>query len=396
MELEEEALQGVRVVDFSWAAAGPFCTMLVALMGAEVIRIESRKRPDMMRRSQVAGSRFHDLNLHKRSLTLDLSQPQGVELAKRLIRVSDAVVQNFRPGVMERLGLDYLTLSQLQPSLIMASLSACGATGPLRHYAGYAATFASLSGLSHATGYPDGPPTEYRISIDLSVGATVAFALLAALNHCQRTGRGQHIDISAWESTSFLIGDVIMEYTLNKRVRPRLGNRDEIMAPHNCYPCLGEDKWVSIAVSGEEEWRALCHAMGNPPWSKEERFADSLNRWQNQEALDELISQWTRGQTHYAVTKKLQEAGVAALPSFNSKELFYDPHLRERGYYREVEDGDKGKRFMVGPAWKLSETPAHMNRLGPSLGEDNEYVLGELLGMKQSEIASLTEEKVLY
>lgn len=399
----KKALHGIRIIDFSWAWAGPYATMLAGLAGAEVIRVESRKRLDMLRRhSAVAGvpsmqsDSFHHINLHKESITLDLTRPEAVELVKRLISLSDAVVENFRPGVMERLGLGYPLLREMKPSIVMASLSACGGTGPERHYVGYAMTFGPLSGTSYATGYKDGPPTEFRASMDLGVGTTVFFALLAALRHRQRTGEGQHIDISAREAMSCLVGDIFMDYTMNGRIRPRMGNHDEVMAPHNCYPCQGEDRWVSIAIATEEEWQAFCRAIGEPEWSREERFSDPLSRWENQEELDQLIGEWTRQYTDYEVMELLQRAGVAAMPSLNSQELYTDPHIRERGCFLEMDDPEEGKLVVMGAPWKLSATPPLVQRLGPSLGRHNEYILGELMGLPQREIQQLVEDKVVY
>jgi len=245
------------------------------------------------------------------------------------------------------------------------------------------------------TGYPDGEPNTLTGSTDIRSATTLAFAILVALNFRQRTGQGQHIDLSSSDTLSVLIGDALMDYTMNKRQPFRDGNRDAIMAPHNCYRCQGEDKWVSIAVATDEEWDALCQAMGNPEWAKDELFSDSYSRWQNQERLDRLIEEWTINYSHYEVMELLQAAGVAAMPSFSAEELFSDPHFREREDATEVKHPVIGKQVVLSPPWKFSETPARIERAGPLLGEHNEYVFGELLGMSKQEIAKLIEEKVI-
>lgn len=404
--MNRAALEGIRIADFTWVWAGPYAVMLLAYMGAEVIKIESAKRIDSARMgSMTTGQTFTDwdsstvfnnLNLNKLGVALDLSHPKGVELAKQIVRISDVVVQNMRPGAMDRLGLGYEDLVQIKPDIIMLSSSAYGATGPYREYSGYAPHFAAFSGLSYMTGYPDGEPSNLTGSTDIRSATTSAFAILAALNFRQRTGQGQHIDLSSPETLSVLIGDTLMDYTMNQRLPLRSGNRDAFMAPHNCYRCKGEDKWISIAVATDEEWGSLCQVMGNPEWTRDGLFSDSYGRWQNQELLDRLIEEWTINYNHYEVMELLQASGVAAMPSFSAEELFSDPHLRAREVPTEVNHSVLGKQVVFSPPWKLSETPARIERAGPLLGEHNEYVFGTLLGMPKQEITRLIDEKVIY
>ena len=401
-----DALTGVRVIDFSWAYAGPYATEFLALMGAEVIKIESRKRPCITRRqpNPITGQPydiddcpyFKDLNMNKLGVALNLSQPKATELAKRLVGISDVVVESFTPGVMSRLGLGYEVLSSVNPSIVVLSTSSNGTTGPEARYAGYAPMFNATSGLGELTGYPDGPPTVLRITIDNVVAHFNAVAILAALIYRQETGEGQYIDVSSQEAVACLIGDSIMDYTMNGRVQSRDGNRDEIMAPHNCYRCLGEDRWISIAISTEEEWQSLCQVMRNPDWSKEVRFSDAYNRWQNQEELDRLLESWTVNHSNYNLMHMLQGVGVAAVPSFTSEDLFTDPHLAEREFSQLIDRPRLGKYMIIAPPWKLSATPARIVQDAPSIGEHNEYVFGELLGMSQEEIIELQEKGVLY
>jgi benzylsuccinate CoA-transferase BbsF subunit len=292
--------------------------------------------------------------------------------------------------------LGYPVLKELKPDIIMLSSSAFGSEGPLRRYGGYAPSFAAYSGLTHLTGYSDAPPNPMTGSTDLMSATTSAFAILAALNHRQHTGQGQHIDLSSVESLAVFTGNALMDYTMNGRVQSRKGNRDEIMAPHNCYRCRGDDKWVSIAVSTEEEWQALCKVMGNPKWTRDEKFADAYSRWKNQDELDRLLTEWTVNYTHYQVTEMLQKASVAAMPSFSNQEIFSDPHFKERKLAVEVEHPSMGKQVVLGPPWRLSETPAKVIKASPTIGEHNEYVFGELLAMPSSEIKQLMDEQIIY
>jgi len=200
-------------------------------------------------------------------------------------------------------------------------------------------------------------PNPMTGSTDLMSATTSAFAILAALNYRQQTGYGQYIDLSSVESLAVFTGDALMEYIMNGRVQSRNSNRDRIMAPHNCYRCQGEDKWVSIAVANDDEWQALCQAAGNPEWAMDERFADVFGRWKNQEELDRIIAGWTISLTHYEVTQILQKAGVAAMPSFSNAEIFADPHFKERGLAVEVQHPAMGKQVVLGPPWRFSETP---------------------------------------
>ena len=400
--MNKGALAGVRIADFSWTWAGPFATMLLGLMGAEVIKIESHQRVDQSRQGSFTTTQdfsgvdqstvFNDLNQNKLSASLNLSQPKAIELAKRIISLSDVVIENMRPGVMDRLGLGYHALRGVKPNIIMLSSSACGARGPERHYVGYAPTFAAMGGLTYITGYPDAVPTWLAGPIDLRSAVTAAFAILAALYHLQKTGQGQYIDFSSREAISVLMGDILLDYEMNGRVQSRQGNRHTFMAPHNCYRCRGVDKWVSIAVATDDEWRALCRAMGHPEWDTEARFADTLSRWRNQDELDRMIAAWTAEHTHYEVMEVLQRVGVAAAPSLNGEELYHDPHARERGMFATVKHPVIGERIVVTPPWKMSGTPPRIERPAPLLGQHNGCVFVDLLGMSPEEVACLKEE----
>lgn len=404
--MDKHPLEGIRVIDFAWAWAGAHASAILAFLGAEVIKIESRKRLDLSRFGSITTGEFfeepdhspvfNDINLNKLSANINLSHPKGVELVKKLTRISDVVSQNMRPGVMDKLGLGYGILREINPGIIMLSSSARGITGPERHYIGYAPSFAALSGMSYITGYLDGPPVRLMGEIDLMSATAAAFAIIAALVYRQQTGEGQHIDLSSSEAVSVFAGEVLMDYSMNGRVQSRKGNRDDFMAPHNCYRCRGEDKWISIAIATDEEWSRFCEATGHSEWINDERFADAFSRWHHQEELDKLVGNWTQTRTHYEVMELLQKIGIAAMPSFNSEELYKDPHLRERNCWVEVEHPLIGTQTVVAPPWKFSQSKADVRSHGPLLGEHNQYVFGELLGLSSSEIERLAEEAAIY
>ena len=399
-------LDGIRITDFCQFWAGPYAVTLLTYMGAEAIKIESMKRYDGTRTiSMTTGRRYvgleqspvyAEISANRSDVSLDLTKPEGVELAKRIIKVSDIVAQNFSPGTMDRLGLGYEVAREIKPDIIYLSSSAVGATGPEWNYRGFAPIFCNQSGASYITGYIDGEPSGMSGRIDLLSAVTSAFAVLAALDHRQRTGEGQHVDVSSTESISVLLGDVLMDYTMNQRSQTRKGNRDDIMAPHNLYRCKGDDKWISIVVATDEEWRAFCDATGNPDWAGDERFTDAYSRKANEEELDRLVSGWTINHTHYEVMELLQRAGVAAMPSFSNAELMSDPHFKARDRTVELEHPEQGKVTLLRPPWKLSETPAVVRSPAALLGQHNSYIFGELLGMSKEEIQRLVDEKVIY
>ena len=399
MELSEhspKALSGLRILDFTQMYAGPAATILLAFLGAEVIKIESEKRPDLLRlpsaaigQKAVSGAAFIQFNSNKKSLSLDISQPESIDIIKRLVKISDMVVENFRPGVMDKLGIGYSVLKEVNPSIIMVSISALGATGPEQSYMAWAAQWGPLSGLSEITGYPDGPPAEIRSRADLAAGTNGAFAALAALVWRQRTGQGAYVDVSGREALTCSIGEILLDYVLNGRSQTRKANQDDAMAPHNCYPCQGEDQWLSIAIASDEEWASLCTEMGNPGWTKEERFSTQFARWENLHELDKLIAAWTKNFNKYELMERLQRAGVAAVPSFSNQDLFNDAHCKERELFAPVDHPELGRQYVYGAPWKLSATPPHIESGAPLMGADNKYVLYDLLGIKDEYASSL-------
>ena len=402
----KDALKGIRIADFSWVWAGPYATSLLSYMGAEVIKIESHGRIDQTRKGSImngdnfsgydSSPTFNNANLNKQGVTVDITKPEGAALAKKIVEKCDVVVANMRPGKMAKLGLGYEDLKAVKPDIIMLESSGFGATGPYKGFAGFAPIFASFGGLAYLTGYEDGTPNVMSGVQDMRAGTISAFILIAALLHKKKTGEGQYIDLSSSECLSVLVGPELMEYTMNGRSPFRHGNEDAIMAPHNCYRTKGDDKWVSIAVATDEEWKALCNVMENPDWAMDEKYGDAYSRWQNRKELDAHMSEWTKDYTHYEVMKMLQEAGVAAMPSFSAEEILTDAHTKDRELFTTVNYPALGDQTVIKPAWRFSETPARIRKAGPLLGEDNDDVFGTLLGMTKEEIERLTEDEVIW
>jgi len=404
--MSKMALDGIRVADFSWVWAGPYCTSLLGYLGAEVIKIESMKRVDQTRKGSImngdsfegvnSSPTFNNANLNKKGIAIDITTEEGQELARKLVAQCDVVVANMRPGKMEKLHLGYEDLKKVKPDIIMLESTGFGATGPYRGFAGFAPIFASMGGLANLTGYVDGAPNPMSGVQDLRAGTQAAFAILAALYHRKKTGEGQYIDCSSSECISTLVGSELMEYTMNGRSLMRTGNSDPVMAPHNVYRCKGEDKWVSIAVGTEEEWNALREVMGSPEWARDSKFADMFSRHENRQELDQHMAEWTIQYTHYEVMNMLQEVGVAAMPSFCATEILEDPHTAARGLLTSVEHPLLKTQYVFNPPWKLSETPATIREPGPCLGEDNVEVFTKLLGMTKDEVKELEGKNILY
>src|SRR3984957_18957066 len=320
-------LSGIRVLDFTWAWAGPFCTMQLAHLGAEVIRIETTARPPCVTRAvppfadDIPGPNragyFNQYSQGKRSVTLNLARPEATDIVCALVKHFDIVVDNFAAGIMDKLGLGYEKLRGIKPDIIMSQMSGYGQTGPFKGFVGYGPPASAASGMFHGTGYPGGDPMEIGVSYpDPNAGIFGAFAIMAALTHRALTGEGQYIDQSQWETALVLMPEGMLEYDFNQREPVRKGNRDILMAPHNCYKALGDDEtWVAIAVGNEDEWRSLCKVMGQPALATDPRFTSAALRKQNEDALDGIITAWTKERDRWDVARQLQAADVAAFPS---------------------------------------------------------------------------------
>ena len=381
-------LEGVRVLELTKVWAGPCVGKHLAYLGAEVIRVESLGSIDVTRSYGVddinKAPGFQSVNPQKLSVQIDMKSTDGIALLKDLISQCDIVVENLRPGAIDRLGLGYEAVKAAHPSVIYVSMGMYGNDGPLAYQTGYAPCFVALSGLSALVGYEGETPEGMNIRYaDSSFGTAATYAALAALLHRQQTGEGQFIDLSAVETMTSMIGDVFMDFSLNKCIAQCDGNRHPDMAPHGLYPCTEED-WISIAVPDDVAWRALCKAMEQPALADDPRFHIFPARKANEAALDALLADWTRGRNARELAALLQAQGIAAAKSANSLDLVADDHLWARGFYRYVTDGAGETKATVGPAWRLSD-PADITDGAPRLGEHNDYVFGDILRLPVSE-----------
>jgi benzylsuccinate CoA-transferase BbsF subunit len=398
-------LEGIRVADFTWVWAGPFCTLQLAHLGAEVIRIESATRPCVTRMippwadGEFGLNRagyFNQYNQGKLSLALDLKQPRAVEIAKQLVARSDVVCENFAAGVMDRLGLGYAVLRTVKPDLIMIALSGYGATGPEREFVSYGPAQVPLSGMSSLTGYAGWRPMHVGISYgDPTGGLHGAFAVLAALLHRQRTGAGQFIDLSQQETTIAVLAEGVLAHTMTGQQPARNGNRDPFMAPHGVFRCAGEQRWVAIAARNDSDWQRLAQAIGRPELANDAHYATLAARKANEDRLEAIISEWTREHAPEEVTRTLQAMGVPAFTSSSNRNLAEDPHLNASGFFVHLEHPEVGKRQHVGIPWRMSGTPCEVRSPGPLLGEHTEQVMSQVLGYSAAEIEQLRADKVL-
>ncbi|HEX7753001.1 MAG TPA: CoA transferase [Novosphingobium sp.] len=390
-------LAGIRVADFTVHNAGPFCTHLLSQLGAEVIKVESAMRPDAFRKphpvyGRMGPATFDQVASTKLSVRINLKKPEGVALAKRLVAVSDVAAESFRPGVIERLGLGFEDLKAVRRDIVMLAVSSSGQTGPDRHFAGYAPLFGAWGGLGEMTGYADGPPVEMRHVMDHTVGMNAAVAVMAALHRRRATGEGALVDVSAREVAASLLGEALLLAAAGREVH-RSGNDHPRMAPHGVYPAAGEDRWVSVAVASDAEWRALAAILG----IDDPRFATEAQRHGLREELNELVSGWTRTQDANAAAERLQAAGVAAHASWTTPEIAADPHLQARGAIQEVAEPDGKLRAAVGVPMRLSKGAGIGIHSGtPRLGEHEDYVYGDLLGLSRAERSALEGDEVIY
>jgi len=422
--MEKLPLEGIRIVTISVIWAGPFTSQLLADWGAEVIRVESlhhftfytrgfpkirptkesvQARPTWLTAypnwdpGEKPWNRYPVFQAHGRnklSCTMDLKKPKGLELFKRLVTKSDIVIENNPPDTMEKMGITYKTLKEVKPDIIMVSMAGFGSTGPYRNYRALGANLDESAGHTWLRRYRDmDPSSASRILFsDASAGAHGAFAALAALRFRNRTGKGQFIDLAQVETLMPYLAGAIMDYTMNKRVQDTLGNRHPFMAPHGCYRCHGEDRWVVIAVSSQEEWKALCRVMNRLDLELDERFADALSRYRHQDDLDTIIEEWTGHHDHVEIMHRLQEVGVAAGAVLDDKDAYEDPHLKDRGLFQELTHPDVGIHPYPGLMWKASKTPNSIRTPPVCLGEHNEYVFKEILGVSDEEYAELEKE----
>jgi crotonobetainyl-CoA:carnitine CoA-transferase CaiB-like acyl-CoA transferase len=394
-------LSGVRIADFTIHAAGPFCTQLLSQLGAECIKVESKTRLDAFRKphavyGRMSAATFDQVSVNKLSVRLNLKRPEAVDLAKRLVTISDVAAESFRAGVMQRLGLGFEALRAVRPDVILLSLSSSGQSGPDSHFAGYAPLFGAWGGLGWMTGYSDGPPVEMRHVMDHSAGMHAAAATLAALLQRRRTGKAQHIDLAAREVASAMIGDALVQASLNQ-TPVRSGNSHLTMAPHGVYPTAESDRWLTLAVRTDAEWRALAEVLGQPEAARDPRFAAAEARQRHRDALDAQLTQWLSTCNADLTAETLQAAGVCAHVSWNMQDIAQDAHLRARGATTEVSAPGIPPRLAAGAPARFSKTgEVGIRRLTPALGQDEEYVFGELLGLSAAQRADLEQREVIF
>ena len=391
-------LAGVRIADFTIHAAGPFCTHLLSQMGAQCIKIESRTRPDAFRKPHAVYGRmqaatFDQVSANKLSVRLNLKQPEAVALAKRIVIASDVAAESFRPGVMNRLGLGFDALREAKPDVVLLSLSSCGQSGPDSHFAGYAPLFGAWGGLGWMTGYSDGPPVEMRHVMDHSAGLHAALATVAALHQRRRTGQAQHVDLAAREVASAMIGDALVQASAGMTPE-RPGNADLAMAPHGVYATAVPDRWLTLAVSTDAQWQALLQILKQD--CTDQRFVTTQSRQRHREALDALLTQWLSRSDADEIAIRLQSVGVPAHVSWNMEDIASDPHLRARQSVTEVSGPGIEPRPAVGaPARFSRSTDVGIHRLTPELGQDEDFVFGELLGLSTAQRADLEQREVI-
>lgn len=400
-------LAGTRGIVLTQAWAGSWCTSLLGQMGAEVVQIEVRKRPDSWRGDysapippEVAGRPnavnpwncnplYNSVNLGKRCITLDLATSEGMDVFKRLLVFADFCAENFSPRVLTNFGITYEQMCEIKPDIVLASLSAYGHSGPWTNIPGIGGTIEPSSGMSGLLGYEGGPPLNSgQMFPDAIAALNGAAAIITALRHRDQTGQGQYIDLSMMESSLAAVGDAYLEYATTGRQRPRMGNHHPSFAPHSIYAAAGNQQWVAIACEDEAQWAALVEVAGQG-WAQDARFATMADRKQNEGALDEVIARWTASQSRDDLASRLSAAGVLAAPVLDALELAADPNLRARDVVREIDHPEAGVFAQVTLPMHFSRTPVQSPRPAPQQGQHNHEVLAELLGMSASDVDAL-------
>ena len=406
----EGPLKGIRIIEMGQLIAIPFAMKLLADMGAQVIRLESTRRLESYRSDSVyqneihgefwnRGANFYEQNRNKLGITLDLGRPEGLDILRRLIAVSDVFAENFTPRVIRNFGLEFADLCRIKPDIIMVSSTGYGFDGPWANFGATGPATEGASGLAFATGYPGGPPVMAEIPyVDYTAGEHTVFAVMTALMSRLRTGQGQFIDVSQTQTAAVTIPEVLLDFAANGREPTRMGNADPVMAPHGCYPCRGEDRWIVIAVAQDDEWQGLCRVLDRPDWAQDSRLAGALGRWHLRGELDRLLSGMTAAWDSHQLMAALQAEGVPAGAVLDSKDLLFNPHLMERRFYEVVSHHPSTQMPPLpyaGRPWKLSETPQVAPRAAPLMGEHNDLVFRDLLGMSASEVQGLQANGVI-
>jgi crotonobetainyl-CoA:carnitine CoA-transferase CaiB-like acyl-CoA transferase len=399
-------LAGIRVANFGWGWLGPVAGQTLSFLGADVYKIESRSRVDINRTLPPFGDGIRDpdrsLQNHagwagNGSVTIDLKKPEGQALARQLVAQCDVAIENFGPGVMARLHLDYDELRAVKPDIVMASMPAAGLFGPLKGIRTYGMSLSSITGLDSLTGYRGGSPIPVENAFADPLGGVIgALGVVLALHHRDRTGKGQHVDFSQQEGIMQLVAPAFMDYTMNGRVAGPNGNRDPlgVAAPHGVFPCSGDDRWITIVVYTDDEWQSLLAGMENPTWAQAPEFADAEQRIRNIDDLHKRLSEWTRDFDDYQLAERLQRLGVAATPVLNVADLLKDAHFKARDTFIEVEHPLGFRETIYGAYVKTSAAQIDV-RPGPIMGCDNDYVFQQLLGIPEEQYRRLIDDKVI-
>jgi benzylsuccinate CoA-transferase BbsF subunit len=398
-------LADVKILDIMWVMAGPAGTRLLADYGPTIVRVDSQRRIDTARTLQPFFKRkpgpdnsalFQNLNAGKYGVSIDLTKEAGREVIRDLVRWADVVTESFSPRAMKGWGLDYESLRKIKPDIIMISSCLMGQSGPWAKFAGFGNLAAAISGFFNLVGWPDRPPAgPFSAYTDYVSPRFTAIAILAALEHRRRTGQGQYIDQSQAEASLHFLTPALLDYTVNGRVQGGMGNRDFEMAPHGIYPAAGEDRWLALAVQTEQQWSALCSVMGKTSLTNDVRFATHEARRQHQDELDDIISAWTKTQDRFVLEEMLQARGVAAGAVRTVHEQAADPQLQHRKHFVPVEHATLGTVTVEGSRFRMSRTPAEVKRAAPTWGQDNQYVLEQILGYSEEKITELVAAEVL-
>ena len=392
------------MLDLTWVWAGPYTALQLGHLGAEVIKIESSLRPDINRRIPPfaerragldRGGSFNQWNQNKRSMALDLTNPNAKRIVRELAKKCDVATENFSAGVLDKMGLGYKQLSQDNPRLVMVSLSGFGQTGPISRNVAYGATVMAIGGLTALTGYRGQQPRSAGLSYpDPNSALHSVFAILAALWRRDRTGQGEYIDCSLLEAMVAVMPEGLMAKMMRGEQPPRDENRDPVLAPYGVFRCAGEDNWISICVRDENEWRNLCAAMKQEALTTDSRFVTAAARKHNEDELDQIITAWTRNFDFLELEASLQRAGVAAAAVVSAQDVAADQHLEARGFFARLKHPEVGVYTHAGTPWHFSATPVSVRRPAPQLGEATEYVIKELLGYSTAEYQKLVSEGV--
>jgi crotonobetainyl-CoA:carnitine CoA-transferase CaiB-like acyl-CoA transferase len=416
MQRAPRPLEGLRVFELSIAIAGPVCGRYLAHFGAEVIKVESARHPDVIRllgstwleRNRYGAQTWGDcgwtsseLMTGKRSVGLDLKAPAGLEVAKRLLERSDVFISNYSAPAVAALGLDYESVRAVKPDIVYAAISGfgCDPATPYYDFLSWGPNQGPLAGLDDLTGWPDRPPAGVVTVAypDFTNGIHAAIAVLAALDHRDRTGAGQMIDLSQQEATVAMLGSALLECDLTHGAAPRRsGNRHPRAAPHGIYPCRGRERWVALSVFNDVEWQALCRVAKRPEWARDPRLRTLEDRLANQHALDELVTAWTRDHFDSEIAEWLQRAGVAAAPVLDAPRVAIDPQLEARGFWILANHRHLGKDLATGNPIHLRRTPGYVERASPALGEDNDHTLGRVCGYSAPEIQRLVDAGAVF